>query len=212
MPDYLISSGIADLPTGLPDKEAGLVTPLYRAVSNLAQQLATLTGNVQYSAAELAVIDQLTGLIGQREQRIAVKAGEALGYGQLLTLTVVGGRITANIATALDVTKPAHAICDAPSGIANGADGLAVFMTGRCAGVVGTTLGTTYYLGVAGAMTATAPTADSVLNQIVAIGLGTSGTYLQIEPVGKRVTRTYKTSGANLRTQYTDGTFTDATV
>jgi len=56
------------------------------------------------------------------------------------------------------------------------------------------------------------PTADSVLNQVVAVGLGSAGIYLNIEPVGQRVVRTYKTTATNLRTQYTDGSFTDAAV
>jgi hypothetical protein len=212
MPQYSISSGLPDLPIGLSDKDASLVTPLYRAITGLAQQLATLTGNVQYSPSEQAVIDQLTGLIDSREQRIYVKALELLPYGSLLSLDTAGGKLTAVLADATVLTKSAHAICDTPGGIASGSFGLAVYMRGRVSSVAGTVLDATYYLSTAGGMQLAAPTADGVLNQVVAIGLGSAGVYLNIEPVGKRVSQVYKTSATNLRVQYTDGTFTDWTV
>ena len=212
MPTFNIASGLPDLPVGLDDKDAALVGPIYRAVTALSQQLSLLTGNVQYSAAEQATIDQFGGLIDSREQRIYVKAMEALSYGSLLSIVVDGGKLAVWKADASDLAKPAHAICDVPGGVASGAYGVAVFMRGRTASVSGTAIGATYYLSTAGSMQVTSPTADAVLNQIVAIGLGSAGIYLNIEPVGKRVSRTYKTSATNLRTQYTDGSFTDATV
>ncbi len=39
MPEYFISSGLPSYPSGLSDKEAALVMPLYRAIGTLAQQL-----------------------------------------------------------------------------------------------------------------------------------------------------------------------------
>lgn len=212
MPQFNISSGLPDLPVGLNDKDAALVGPIYRAVTVLAQQLATLTGNVQYSATEQATIDQFSGLVDSKEQRIYVRALEALNYGSLLTLSVAGGKLAASKADALTLTKPAHALCDVPGGIAAGSFGVAIFMRGRSAGVSGTAIGTTYYLSTAGALQALSPTADAVLNQVVAVGLGSAGIYLNIEPVGQRVSRVYKTTVSNLRIQYTNGTFTDWTV
>ena len=209
MPQYTVSSGLPDLPIGLNDKDAALVTPLYRAITGLAQQLAMLTGNVKYTAAEQVVLDPLSGLIDYREQRIYVKALEFLPYGALLTLSAAGGRLTAAVATAAVLTKSAHAICDVPGGIALASFGAAIYMHGRVASVAGTVLGATYYLSTAGGMQLAAPTADGVLSQVVAIGLGSAGVYLNIEPVGKRVSQVYKTSVTNLRVQYTDGTFTD---
>lgn len=212
MATYLIGSGIAALPAGLSDKDAALVGPLYRAINNLTQQIATLTGNVQYNGAELALIDQFTGLREAKTQKIVVEAGAPLAYGQLLTLTLPSGRVIANVADATVTAGQAHAICDTPGGIATGATGEAVFMHGRVASIAGTTFGATYYLSTAGAVQVTAPGADGVLSQIVGIGLGTAGFYLCIEPIGQRVSRAYKTSGTNLRVQYTDGTFTDHAV
>lgn len=212
MPKFAIASGLPDIPVGLNDKDAALVGPLYRAITAMAQQLAALTGNIQYSATEQATIDQFSGLIDSKEQVVYVKALEALSYGSLLTLSVDGGKLAARKADASVVTKPAHAICDVPGGIASGSYGAVIFMRGRTASVAGTALGTTYYLSTAGTMQAISPTADSVLNQIVAVGLGSAGIYLNIELVGQRVSRVYKTTATNLRVQYTNGTFTDWTV
>jgi hypothetical protein len=209
MPSYTISSGLPDLPVGLTDKDAALVSPLYRAVSALAQQLSTLTGNVQYSSSEQSNIDQFSGLIDSREQRIYVKALEPINYGSLITLSVDSGKLAASLADASVLTKPAHGICDLPGGIGTGSYGVCLLVRGRTASVSGTVMGATYYLSTAGGMQIVSPTADGVLNQIVAIGLGSAGVYLNIEQIGQRVSRVYKTSGTNLRIQYTDGSFTD---
>jgi hypothetical protein len=209
MPQFNIASGLPDLPVGLNDADAALVGPIYKAVSALSQQLSLLTGNIQYTSTEQATIGQFDSLIDSREQRIYVKALETLNYGSLLTLSIDGGKLAARKADATDLTKPAHAICDVPGGVATGNFGVAIFMRGRTASVSGTTLGATYYLSTVGNLQLVAPTADSVLNQIVAVGLGSAGIYLNIEPVGQRVCRVYKTAIDNLRIQYTDGTFTD---
>jgi hypothetical protein len=212
MPQYNISVGLPSLPNGLKDKEAGMVSPLYRAVNALAQQVSLHTGNVQYSEAELDTLDQFTGLIDSREQRIYVKALEAIPYGGIVSLAMSSGRIGAWLADATVLTKPAHGVCDQVGGISLNSYGAVTFMRGKSVSITGTTLGATYYLSTAGTIQATSPTADGVLNQIVGIGLGSAGIYLNIEPVGQRVVRTYKTSTLNLRTQYTDGSFTDAMV
>ena len=212
MPKFSIASGLPDLPVGLNDKDAALVGPLYRSITALSQQLSLLTGNVQYSASEQAGIDQFSGLIDSREQRIYVKAMEALSYGSLISLVVDGGRLAAWKADAAVLTKSAHGICDQPGGIAAGSYGVCLFMRGRTASVAGTAIGSTYYLSTAGALQLASPTADSVLNQIVGVGLGSAGLYLNIEPVGQRVSRVYKTTISNMRIQYTDGSFTDWTV
>jgi len=212
MPSYTISSGLPELPVGLNDDDAALVGPIYRAVAALAQQISILTGNVQYSAGEQGTIDQFSSLIDYREQRIYVKAMETLPYGSLITLVVDGGKLAAWKADASVLTKPAHGICDQPGGIAAGSFGVALLMRGRTASVSGTALGSTYYLSTNGALQAVSPTADSVLNQMVAIGLGSAGIYLNIETIGQRVSRVYKTSATNMRIQYTDGSFTDWTV
>lgn len=184
MPSYSISSGLPDLPAGLSDKDAALVTPLYRAISALAQQLSAVTGNVQYSASELVLGNQFAGLTTAQTQKLYVKALETIPFGSLVTLTLDAGRLAVRVATASDTTKPAHGLCDMPSGIASGAYGTVVFMQGRCIGVSGTTLGAVYYLSTAGAMQLAKPTAVGVIAQIVAVGLGSAGVYLNIVPWG----------------------------
>ncbi len=212
MAKFLLGSGLPDLPAGLPDKDASLVTPLYLGVNALANQLSVQTGNVQYDAAEMAVVDQFSMLIDHREQKLAVKALEAISFGSLLTLVVDGGKLAARKADATDLTKPAHAICDTAGGIASGSFGMAIFMRGRSLGISGTTLGAAYYLSTSGNIQVAVPTADGVLNQVVGVGLGSAGFYLNIEPIGRRVSRIYKPNVTTLRTQYTDGTYVDHAV
>lgn len=212
MPDFNISSGLPSYPAGLADKEAGLVLPLYRAVNSLAQQLSAQTGNVQYSASEMASVNQLTLLFSQRTQKIFVKAGEDLNYGTLVNLTIVSGKIVANKADATVLSKPAHAVIDRPGGILTGAFGEAVFMEGKTEGITGTTFGTAYYLSTAGIAQSTPPVATGVLNQLVGIGLGSAGFYLSTEQVGRRPAYIYKFSATELRILYTDGFYETLTV
>ncbi len=212
MPEYLVASGVPSYPPGLSDQDAALVAPLYRALGNLAQQVSELTGRIQLSQAEQGSLSQLTLLQSQRLNRIFVKAGEALSYGQLVNLTVSSGKIVAVKADATVLTKPAHAIVDKPGGIANGTFGEVVFMQGRTASVTGTTFGAAYYLSTAGNLQITPPVATGVINQIVGIGLGSEGLWLNIEPVGRRVAYAYKFSASVLRVLYTDGTSADLAV
>jgi hypothetical protein len=212
MPAFNINTGLPDLPSGLDDEKASLVAPLYRAVSVLAQQLSYLTGVIQYDASEQAIIDQFTGLSNSRGRRIYVRALETIPYGALVTLSIDGSRLAASLADAATLTKPAHAICDMPLGIASGSDGACIFGSGMCKGVSGTTLGTTYYLSAAGAMQSTVPAADASIKQIVATGLGSAGVMLNIQPVGKMVSSIYKPNSTTLRVLYTDGSYTDWSV
>lgn len=181
MPEFSISSGLPSYPSGLSDKDAALVLPLYRAISNLAQQLSLLTGNVQYSPGEQAQLDQFTKLLAQRTQKIFVQAGENLTYGNLVTLGLSGGKIVATKADATDLTKPAHAVIDAPAGILNGDFGEAIFLQGRTAGISGTTFAAPYWLSTAGQVQAVKPEGPGILTQYVGLGLGTAGFYADLE-------------------------------
>jgi hypothetical protein len=212
MPEFNLSSGLPSYPSGLSDKDAGLVLPLYRALNSLAQQLSSLTGNVQYSAAEQAGVDQFTKVISQRTSKMFVKAGEALSYGNVLTLVIEDGKVVAYKADATVLTKPAHAILDVPAGLAAGAFGEAIFMQGKSSGITGTVFGAAYYLSTAGQVQLTPPVATSVLNQIVGMGLGSAGFWFAPEIIGRRVAYAYKYSPTDIRVLYTDGTFADLPV
>ena len=187
MPVYQIASGLPALPNGLEDKEAALVKPIYLAMNAMAKRISEATANVGYSQGEMENLSQLASLISAKEQTIYVKAGEVLPYGALVTLSIVSGKIVAVKADATDGTKPAHAVVDAPLGIALDAYGPAVFMNGRTAGVSGTVFGAQYWLGSAGAMQNAPPATSGNLVQPVAIGLGTAGVYLNIPHLGALV-------------------------
>ena len=212
MSEYLLGAGLPSYPSGLKDSEVSLVFPLYRAINSLGQQLSEVTGNVQYTAGELAALDRVQGLKVQNLMRITVTAGETLAYGDLLALSIASGDIIANKATSGDLSKFALACMDTVGGLAAGAIGTALFMQGRTRGISGTIFGATYYLGTDGAITATAPTTDGTLKQSVGIGLGSAGFFLDITPVGRVVSNIYKPSAAVLRVQYTDGTHQDHAV
>lgn len=180
MPDFLISGGLPGHPSGLADKEAALVSPLYKAVNTLAQQLSVNTGNVQYLPSEQAQIDQFTKLLATRTQKIFIKAGENLNYGHLVTLSISAGRIVAHKADNTILTKPAHAVVDAPGGILSGEYGEAVFIQGRTAGISGSTFAGYYWLSTAGQAQSTKPVGPGIIIQYVGMGFGTAGFYLDI--------------------------------
>lgn len=181
MPQFLISAGLPLYPAGLTDKEAGIITPIYNAINALSQQVALTTGNVQYSPAEQAVLDQFTKLISAKEQRIFVKAGEALSYGNVVTLSLSGGKIVAFKADSTDLTKPGHAIIDASAGIALDAFGEALLLTGKTRGISGTAFMAPYYLSTAGQVQAAKPHGPGIVTQFIGYGLGSEGFYAAIE-------------------------------
>lgn len=212
MPKFGISAGLPDTPSGLEDKDYGLVAPLYRALGSIAQFLSSVTGNIQYEPSEMAQADQLTKLIDNKLQKVFVQAAVTLNYGVAVSLSISGGKLVGDLADATDLTKPAFGICDVPGGIPAGSYGEIVFMKGRTLGVSGTTFGAAYYLSTAGNVQITPPVSTGVINQIVGIGLGSAGLYVNIEPIGKRVALVYKQSASVLRVLYTDGSFTDNSV
>lgn len=179
-----ITSGLPDLPPGLPDKEYNLVAPLYRGINTVAQKASQQTNAVQYSEAELAQIDPLVALKTFRNNRMVVKAGEALSYGHLVYLDFISGKLTAFKADNNKTTgKPAVGCVDAVGGLATGAFGEIVFLAGICPGISGSTPGQQYYLGSAGvAVNVPVPGA---IQQLVGIGLGTAGLYLSVAATGE---------------------------
>ena len=181
MPQYLVSAGLPLYPAGLSDKEAAIIVPIYNAINALSQQVAAVTGNVRYTEGEQATYDQFTKLISAREQKIFVKAGEALAYGNVVTLSLSGGKVVAFKADATDLAKPGHAIIDAPAGIALNGYGEAILLTGRTLGITGTTFMAPYYLSTAGQVQATRPHGPGIITQFIGYGLGSAGFYAAIQ-------------------------------
>lgn len=185
MPTFDLGSGLPSYPSGLNDKDAALVLPLYRAVSALTQQASAASGNVTYSPAEQAQADQFTKLIGQRLNKVFVRATVALGFGKMVNLHLVSGIVEARLADASPgTTLPAHGVVDVPGGIAAGEFGEIIFMSGRSAGIAGTVFGSRYFLSTAGDIQLAVPTAPGALVQILGVGLGSAGFFLQIVPGG----------------------------
>lgn len=213
MPKSLIRLGIPDIPSGLRDKDFGLVSPLYRALSSLGQQVAALLGAEEYDATDMARMPATQLLqLAARSSVLIVRASEQLNFGKAVNIYDVSGTITARLATAADLARPAHGFVATPQGIPAGGIGMVTFMTGLTPGVVNTVVGTAYYLSTDGNIQAVSPTADDVINQIVGVGMGSDGLMVNIEPIGRRVSYMYKPSAAILRVQYTDGQKTDIAV
>ena len=183
MPSFDLTSGLPSYPEGLSDKDAALVAPLYRAVAALTQQVAVATGKVSYDPKERQLADPFTKLTAGLQNKVFVRAATLLNYGQLVNLYLVNGVVTARAADATPgVTLPAHGIVDTIGGILPNATGEVLFMNGRSSGIGGTTFGSRYFLSANGAVQEAVPTASGALVQIVGVGLGSAGFYLQIVP------------------------------
>lgn len=178
-----IGSGLPVYPSGLSDKDASLVAPLYSALDNLSQKISYLTGNTEYTPSELLGLDKLDGVRIGAYNRITVVAAENLPYGTLLNLFLSGGIIQAQRADSSVAGRQAHAVCDTGGGLGVGAIDRVLFMTGRTEGISGSVFGDTYFLGTAGSVTNVAP-GGPAFKQIVGIGLAGAGFYLNIVPLG----------------------------
>lgn len=185
MPTFQLGSGLPSYPSGLSDKDAALVLPLYRAVASLSQQVSAATGNIAYTQAEQAQADQFSKLVNQRFNKVFVRATAALAFGKMVNLHLVSGVVEARLADATPgVTLPAHGVVDVPGGIAAGQYGEIIFMSGRSAGIAGTVFGSRYFLSSAGDIQLAIPTAPGALVQVLGVGLGSAGFFLQIVPGG----------------------------
>ena len=212
MPKYLVGSGLPPTPLGLSDRDAALVLPLYQAMTNLAQRVSELTGDVQYTSLETQSLDRAVGVRVSQLNKMGVLAAEDLAYGDVLHTRVVGPEVLAYKATHDDVTKPAHGICDTVGGIATGTYFQMLWMNGRTRGIASAVFGQTYYLGVNGAITAALPATDGIIRQIVGVGLAGAGFYANIIPVGQQVARVTQPSAGVLRAHHTSGTTQDYAV
>ncbi len=180
MPTQLVQTGIPQIPVGLPDKDHRLLAPLYMAVNALAKKFSEVTGQVVYSEAEAAEINQISTLLSQNMNRIYLMATETIAYGKMCNVHLDGGKLSARLADSTNASLPAHAICDDPAGLVAGEFGNFILGTGFSAGITGTAVGTIYYLGTTGDSQAVRPAAAGTIIQAVGIGLGSAGFYAQI--------------------------------
>lgn len=178
MPQYLISSGLPQLPSsGLRLEESQLVTPLYQGINNLAQRISEVGGQVTFSQEELAQRNQLASLTTRSSTKLYPIADYHLAFGRLVNLYILGGKIRARLADDY-AAFPAHGIVNEPYGIQGGNYGEIIFLEGHSTGISGTSFGQTYWLANSGLVVPS--TAGLILNQTVGLGLGSAGLYLRI--------------------------------
>lgn len=182
MPNYQISPGLPQLPSGLKEPEFALVRPLYQAINSLSQAVSINAGAIDFSQDELSQRNQLGSILTQNHRKLWVHntSGATLAYGKIVTLQLSGGKIVAIYADATNNTKPAHGIVNNPLGIANGDYGEVDVVEGYSQGIGGTTFGLYYYLGTNGDVQAGRPVAAGSIVQAIGFGLGTAGFYLHI--------------------------------
>lgn len=146
-------------------------TRLYNAIRNLTIALDSYTGALP---AETQYYDQTppsASILTQNSMRLYVKFGVAIAYGQVVHLYNNAGVLTAELASAVNATKPMHGWCSIAG--AAGAFG-EVMLGGLCSaiGTVGSPLvpGATYFLGnTAGTIAPTAGTSSQKIGYALAI-------------------------------------------
>lgn len=178
MPNYNISTGLPQTPSGVPDGDFNRLLPLYQAMNTLARNLSEADGRVTFSQAELAERNQLGSIRSQNHRRIYPLFPAAIGYGKLVNLYVSGGKLAAQLADA-STGLPAHGVVNQQSGAGLGDYAEVILLEGLTDGIAGSVLGTFYWLSTAGNVQATAP--DVGLVQPVGFGLGSAGFYLHIQ-------------------------------
>lgn len=183
MPKSLITSGLPNIPSGFPDQQARLLTPIYLAINGLADKVSAATGLTDYADVNLAQINQLEAVLTQRATRIFLKATVAIAYGKLCNMHLDSGKLSARLADSTNDTLPACCICNQPFGLGAGEYGEFLMYSGYTQGIGSTAVGQTYYLGTNGDSQSVRPAAAGSIIQAVGIGLGSAGFYLQISPL-----------------------------
>lgn len=180
MPEYNITTGLPQLPSTGDEKAFQLVSPLYMALNSLSKAVSQVSGQVEFSQAELAQRNQLGSVVTQNHRKVYALAPAALDYGKIVTLYLDSGKIAAQEADATDNTKVAHGIVNNTAGIAAGQYGEIMLIEGFTLGIAGTTLGATYYLSTGGLVSTSRPAAAGSIVQAIGIGLGSAGFYMHI--------------------------------
>lgn len=178
MPNYNISTGLPQTPSGVPDADFNRLLPLYQALNTLARNLSEADGRVTFSQAELADRNQLGSIRSQNHRRIYPLFPAAIGYGKLVNLYVSGGKLAAQLADA-SVARPAHGIVNQQSGAAIGDYAEVILVEGFSNGIAGSVLGTFYWLSTNGDVQVAMPGVG--VKQQVGFGLGSAGFYLHIQ-------------------------------
>lgn len=151
---------------------------IYKVLHSLHSQVSLYTGTYLPAVSEYSTTVPANSIFSQNTNRIFVKAGAALSYGNACNLYDGGaGVLTARKADATNATvKRCHAICIESGGIASGSYGAFIIISGLLVGLSGLTIGSAYYLSTTpGTITVTAPTAPDLIQEL---GVAISATEL----------------------------------
>lgn len=107
---------------------------------------------------------------------ITVTASEAIAAGAMINIWLNAGNVAVRNADNTALAKQAHGF--APAAISSSASGTVSLWDGENTGLSGLTIGATYFLGTAGAVTMTPPTATASIVQ--KIGAARSATELSV--------------------------------
>lgn len=162
-------------PTGISDPvAAGAFDDVY---NTMQQIFNTFVDQCGIGSQASALWDQLAGtsgtIVASNMNRFYVTAFEPLSFGSMLNLVLDAGIIKAQLASAVDNTKPAQGFCNSP-GVVAGKIIEMVLHTGM-AKVTGLTVGTKYYLSATtpGLVTAAKPVAAGNIEQYLGVAITT---------------------------------------
>lgn len=168
----------------LPDVEDpklyNLLEPVYLAIHSVGNNFLYSCGTSRIAGSEYSRLNQSPALVQPHNlNRLIVTAAEALAFGSLVNLALVGSVVKASLAKGGPTdAKRAMGYCNVPGGVA--ADALVEIIVGTgLLGVSGATVGTVYYLGTtAGTISTSAP--GSGLVQYVGVGILPDQVYLSL--------------------------------
>ena len=171
----LIPEGVDDNPQLFNE-----ISKIYNAIRQMQAAITTYAG---VTAQDVSIQNQVTPnatVLEQNMNRLYIKASVTLPFGIMVNLFNDGtGAITGRLAdNASGLLRTTFAFCNTIGGIAAGSYGEVICGNGLCTGVTGLTIGTVYYLGINGLLTAAKPVAPALV-QPVGYGLGTSLLYFK---------------------------------
>lgn len=160
-------------PTGISDPVvAGALDDVYNSMQQVFNALVDQCG---IGSQASALWDQLAGtsstIVAANMNRFYVETFEPVSFGSMLNLVLDAGVIKAQLASAVDNTKPAQGFCNS-AGVIAGKTIEMVLHTGM-AKITGLTIGTKYYLSAVtpGLITAARPVAAGNIEQYLGVAI-----------------------------------------
>ena len=167
--------GIGDVvPSNIPPEIRPAFVEVYSAFQQVQSVFHNYLGIGQQLKDSWAALPIVETLHKASQWRLYVKASEAIGFGNAVSIHAVSGVINVRKANATDNTKPCHGFCTTSIGIVSGEYGEVILCQGLTNGITGLTVGTRYFLSTTdGFLTSIAPVAVGNIEQAVGIALET---------------------------------------